>query len=392
MVRGGVLGDFKAMGTINEKSRLLLRTLEDLCSVTSFVEEETVRLSKYETEMQCLLNERSFILKQLQNVEQDISTLGVVVHQAWSDRNKSVYCIQKLYGEYNILLNSINKHRKDFELAPLENRYEPSKVVFRSHKNVAGGVYSETDGPKVESNKSNLNSKQFLLKNEREIQSKVLQIEKASHDKIKSQKPAIKTINKDIKELQTSKTDHCKSQRPPSHPNEIPITNSVAPSIVEAEIIKSDNGILGGDLSYNEESSKCERGLHSVLTWENNEHFEVNLRRYTSLSDCNLDRISSEFSSTSLKNQVKSISVDFSQSLLHTSESQLIAQYPPMKTCQACQQLIHRNAPICPLCKTKSRSRNPKKPKSRPTVQVTDMSDSTAGAFPPLDLIPDRND
>ena len=38
-------------------------------------------------------------------------------------------------------------------------------------------------------------------------------------------------------------------------------------------------------------------------------------------------------------------------------------QPPPMKTCLSCNQQIHRNAPICPLCKAKSRSRNPKKPK-----------------------------
>ena len=38
-------------------------------------------------------------------------------------------------------------------------------------------------------------------------------------------------------------------------------------------------------------------------------------------------------------------------------------QPPPMKSCLSCHQQIHRNAPICPLCKAKSRSRNPKKPK-----------------------------
>ena len=40
-------------------------------------------------------------------------------------------------------------------------------------------------------------------------------------------------------------------------------------------------------------------------------------------------------------------------------------QPPPMKTCLSCHQQIHRNAPICPLCKAKSRSRNPKKPKKK---------------------------
>nr|XP_002131537.1 zinc finger C4H2 domain-containing protein-like [Ciona intestinalis] len=39
------------------------------------------------------------------------------------------------------------------------------------------------------------------------------------------------------------------------------------------------------------------------------------------------------------------------------------SQPPPMKACLSCHQQIHRNAPICPLCKAKSRSRNPKKPK-----------------------------
>ncbi|EFO86090.1 hypothetical protein CRE_02075 [Caenorhabditis remanei] len=40
-------------------------------------------------------------------------------------------------------------------------------------------------------------------------------------------------------------------------------------------------------------------------------------------------------------------------------------QSPPMKECQSCRQQIHRNAPICPMCKSKSRSKNPKKPKRK---------------------------
>ncbi|TMS34584.1 hypothetical protein L596_002144 [Steinernema carpocapsae] len=40
-------------------------------------------------------------------------------------------------------------------------------------------------------------------------------------------------------------------------------------------------------------------------------------------------------------------------------------QSPPMKTCQTCLQQIHRNAPICPMCKSKSRSKHPKKAKRK---------------------------
>jgi len=38
---------------------------------------------------------------------------------------------------------------------------------------------------------------------------------------------------------------------------------------------------------------------------------------------------------------------------------------PPMKTCLSCQQQIHRNSPICPLCKAKLRSAKSKKPKKK---------------------------
>ncbi|KAL3995408.1 Zinc finger-containing family protein [Acanthocheilonema viteae] len=48
-----------------------------------------------------------------------------------------------------------------------------------------------------------------------------------------------------------------------------------------------------------------------------------------------------------------------------SSLSKVDHQSPPMKTCQSCFQQIHRNAPICPMCKSKSRSKNPKKPKRK---------------------------
>ncbi|XP_057306039.1 zinc finger C4H2 domain-containing protein-like isoform X2 [Hydractinia symbiolongicarpus] len=40
------------------------------------------------------------------------------------------------------------------------------------------------------------------------------------------------------------------------------------------------------------------------------------------------------------------------------------AKGPPMKTCMSCNHSIHRNAPVCPICKAKSHSKNPKKRKA----------------------------
>lgn len=48
-----------------------------------------------------------------------------------------------------------------------------------------------------------------------------------------------------------------------------------------------------------------------------------------------------------------------------SSSAAFLQQPPPMKQCMTCNQQIHRNAPICPYCKAKSRSRNPKKPKKQ---------------------------
>ncbi|CAI2734686.1 unnamed protein product [Schistosoma spindalis] len=378
MVKEGILRDYQSMGALNESSELLLKTLGDICSATSFMEEESIRLVQYETEMRCLLDERSFILNQLQNVEQDISTLGAIVRQAWSDRNKSVFCIQKL---------------KDFDLAPLRNPYKPPKEVLEDHKVVC----SETNGLENEAIKKYLSPKQFLLENGCEMESKVRPSKKASHKNTKlQQNSSIKTSSEDVKDVQFSKRDHGDGQKPLHNPNEVLATDNLIQSTAETEISKNDSEVLDDDFPFNEERNKREGGVHnrnfSVSPWPNNEHFQVNFRRYTSLSDCNLDHISSESPSTSLHNQVKSVSLDFGESLLHTNESQLIAQCPPMKTCQACQQLIHRNAPICPLCKTKSRSRNPKKPKSRAVIQVTDMPNSATGVSLALGLLRDHNE
>ncbi|XP_071492824.1 zinc finger C4H2 domain-containing protein-like isoform X1 [Diadema antillarum] len=50
---------------------------------------------------------------------------------------------------------------------------------------------------------------------------------------------------------------------------------------------------------------------------------------------------------------------------MHAPPPPFKQQPPPMKNCLSCHQQIHRNAPICPLCKAKSRSRNPKKTKRK---------------------------
>ncbi|XP_036318688.1 zinc finger C4H2 domain-containing protein [Rhagoletis pomonella] len=68
---------------------------------------------------------------------------------------------------------------------------------------------------------------------------------------------------------------------------------------------------------------------------------------------------------TSRLQQAPSIGIGHHPSFRSDFNVNLRQQPPPMKSCLSCHQQIHRNAPICPLCKAKSRSRNPKKPKKK---------------------------
>lgn len=55
------------------------------------------------------------------------------------------------------------------------------------------------------------------------------------------------------------------------------------------------------------------------------------------------------------------IAPTFQESTAASQAAAFRQQPPPMKSCLSCHQQIHRNAPICPLCKAKSRSRHPKR-------------------------------
>ncbi|PIO60156.1 hypothetical protein TELCIR_18354 [Teladorsagia circumcincta] len=53
-----------------------------------------------------------------------------------------------------------------------------------------------------------------------------------------------------------------------------------------------------------------------------------------------------------------------------TSSLSMVSKAPiqdvnKMKTCESCGAQIHRNAPTCPMCKTRSGSKNPKRSKKR---------------------------
>ncbi|VDM77423.1 unnamed protein product [Strongylus vulgaris] len=74
---------------------------------------------------------------------------------------------------------------------------------------------------------------------------------------------------------------------------------------------------------------------------------------------------------SSVKPSITSLSFLGSQFRFLPALTMATAPKPPsqdmskMKTCEACGAQIHRNAPTCPMCKTRSRSKNPKRARKR---------------------------
>ncbi|CAH8638064.1 unnamed protein product [Heterobilharzia americana] len=294
-------------------------------SATTFVKEETVRLSGYETEMRCLLDERSIILNMLRNIDRDISTLGTIMRQAWSDRDKNVFCIQKLYGEYNQLLSNINEHRKDLQLLPLQEQYKLPQEVLWSHKLSSGLTETTANGiqeSSIDSCESHLGYEQSVPNNERETQPKVKQDEKTNHTKFEMlQKSDIKLSNKGSNEVQASKLHCCSNQESPSFSNEISVTDNFASLTKETKSARTEDKKRDDDSFYNDDKNKCEHGMRSRNpTCFNNEQLQ-DFCDHTSLSGCSLDHVSSKSASKVLHNQIKPVSLEFSHSLLHSSES-----------------------------------------------------------------------
>uniref|UniRef100_A0A7I4Y9J0 C4H2-type domain-containing protein n=1 Tax=Haemonchus contortus TaxID=6289 RepID=A0A7I4Y9J0_HAECO len=79
--------------------------------------------------------------------------------------------------------------------------------------------------------------------------------------------------------------------------------------------------------------------------------------------------LESLFAQSPAKHSIASLSLLGSQ-FPWTSALSMISKAPApdankMKTCESCGAQIHRNAPTCPMCKTRSRSKNPKRSKKK---------------------------
>ncbi|CAF3813054.1 unnamed protein product [Rotaria sordida] len=134
-------------------------------------------------------------------------------------------------------------------------------------------------------------------------------------------------------------------------------------TLVAMQLISQQSG--DHDLSSNRSSHLSSTGLDNTheqiplgITYHHQHHQSQQMANTTSTNISISNNNQQQTSTLNIPKVIGSIGSNVDRTTFRQ-------QPPPMKTCQSCQQQIHRNAPICPICKAKSRSRNPKKPKRR---------------------------
>ncbi|OAF66408.1 hypothetical protein A3Q56_05885 [Intoshia linei] len=107
-------------------------------------------------------------------------------------------------------------------------------------------------------------------------------------------------------------------------------------------------------------------GLQSNQIWE--KYMQLSNQMYKIMATTNLKSVQDGMIMASNHSSIPTVNnIDNEGTKSRTFDDSFISelaltQIPaPMKICSSCQQEIHRNAPICPLCKAKSRSKNKRK-------------------------------
>nr|CDS30762.1 zinc finger C4H2 domain containing protein [Hymenolepis microstoma] len=300
----------EAIKKTREKSRQLSDVSNKLADAVGFFTKESLHISEYEAELEMLQQERLYHLEQLRLIERDIEAVEQTIFEARIDKIKTLKLAHKLSSDYSKLLTEVNHIRSDLGLITLDDKRSPETVALTQT------IPSSTASTPPQTNISDT--------------------------------PGGPPTS------QCPKSPQAPPQLPPMLP---PSTGTF-----------DQEHIAAWFASFRQQGDQ--------LDWS--KQFPPEINTENELSPCNIRKGHSSGQSLRLSdmmprgggvgmlpksNVFSNISGPPQPSSNHPPPSHHQPQQtPPMKTCQACQQLIHRNAPICPLCKTKSRSRHPKRP------------------------------
>ncbi|KAF8571347.1 hypothetical protein P879_00080 [Paragonimus westermani] len=347
------MDQFQMLVSIKDKTKLMNDTLVSFSERTRFAEKEARRISEYEEEMQCLLADRAFHLQQLQLIEYDIVLLSATIRNAYHDRQQAQSSAERLRNQYEQLFHGVNENRAAVKLTALCPG-DASGTPTTCFKTKSPSAVLDTAPGAPDSSVHGLTFPARLPVSREPAEQ--------SRKQVDSEDPS--TGTSDETEPSSAASPLTKSkQRNYSH---LAVEAGQLERNCPSDVIRSlsDVNPLGSlleKMASEESVNNSRQGTDSRLVVHT---VELN----PPSSSYAQDLVSDAHCLTSSNNEGASVIFSYAESqnpFFHRSEVHSIGHAPPMKTCQSCQQQIHRNAPICPLCKTKSRSRHPKKAKPR---------------------------
>ena len=319
-----LMSKLRCLREIREKTLQLERMRSQLRTEVDITENEEKCLAEYKKEMESLLSEKMAHVEELRQIHADINAMEIVIKQAEEDRNRHLENAKILNQECLPLKKTIDDLRSDIGLNPLPDLYEdddkitpeffektPKLTETSSWHTIVHQATPSSEGPPAP---GDTRSRPATGGNE---------------------KPS-------------SLPDH---PLPHHHEPGSPLTpmnhqSSSASSLMAAANASAAAASAAQMHHHFVHAAAVQRAVgapgHSNKPPGATNAFSLHGMGANQPSGSLMDRPSSLVGSSSIRQQP-----------------------PPMKSCQSCHQQIHRNAPICPLCKAKSRSRNPKKPKRR---------------------------
>ena len=310
-----VIAKLRCLKEVREKTMQLERLRKQLKSEVGETEYEEKCLTEYKKEMESLLSEKMAHVEELRQIHADIHSMEVVIKQSEEERNRHLEMAKHLHQEYQPLKEVIDKLRSDIGLHPLPELHEEDEKI----------------------------SPEFFEKTPKVTETAAWHT--IVHQQPSSTDPQITSSESRGRGTtgasEKSSSDHSHSHHEPD--SQLSVMSQQASSSLIAAANASAAAASAAQMHHHFSNmhAAVQRVGHSGKAPGSSNTFGLHGIGGNSASSL-MDRPSGLVASSAMRQQP-----------------------PPMKSCQSCHQQIHRNAPICPLCKAKSRSRNPKKPKRR---------------------------
>lgn len=329
---------------IKNKTYNLQRIKTKLSQDVESIESEDKSMIEFKSELELLHRERLSLIDELRQIDSDISTVEKTIKHSEDEKRRALDSVKRLNSEYRPLKHQINQLRELVGLTKESNDDEMLDTFLRK---------LTTDKTLTSAPKHNLG------------------IDRLINEKPKLNKSTLKSANDFSNEDIRANMDAPISAFKPK--NSVANHTSFYLSKMDLPVQLATAALMAHSLR-NRSSSPSRLSTPTLSTTTTVQPHQITTSQQIQLNHAFQQQQQNTFDKFILNqmslNDHSNLQIDSIPSQQQSTQSlhqlpQFRQQPPPMKSCLSCNQQIHRNAPICPLCKAKSRSRNPKKPKKK---------------------------